>query len=58
MGPIHLYGKNDDPYAFVAALYIFMGKILRIHILDISIIHLNRNLMMSIWALRRHKLAK
>ena len=40
-------------------LYIYMGKILRIHILDIfSIIQLNRNLMMSIRAPSRHKLAK
>ena len=46
-------------HAFVWALYIYMGKMLRIHILDISsIIHLNRNLMMSIRALMRHKIAK
>ena len=43
MSPIHLYGK----------------KMLRIHSLDISsIIQLNRNLMMSISALMRHKIAK
>ena len=42
IGPIHLY-----------------GKMLRIHILDISsIIQLKRNLMMSIRALMRHKIAK
>ena len=42
MGPIHLY-----------------GKMLRIHILDISsIIYLNWNLIMSIRALMRHKIAK
>ena len=36
-----------------------LGKMLRIHILDISsIIQLNRNLMMSIRALMRHKIAK
>ena len=47
------------PHAFVWALYIYMGKMLRIHILDISfIIQLNWNLMMSIRVLSRHKLAK
>ena len=45
----HLYG----------AQYIYIGKILRIHIFNISsIIHLNRNLMMSIRAPSRHKIAK
>ena len=47
------------PHAFVWALYIYMGKMLRIHILDISsIIQLNWNLMMSIRAPSRHKIAK
>ena len=46
------------PHAFVWVLYIYMGKRLRIHILDISsIIQLNRNLMMSFMALSRHKIA-
>ena len=46
-------------HVFVWALYIYMGKMLRIHVLDIfSIIQLNRNLMMSIRALVRHKIAK
>ena len=46
-------------HAVVWALYIYMGKMLRIHILDIfSIIQMNRNLMMSIRALMRHKTAK
>ena len=46
-------------HAFIWALYIYMGKMLRIHILDISsIIQLNRNLMMSIRVLMRHKIAK
>ena len=54
------YGKvNFASHAFVWALYIYMGKMLRIRILDISsIIQLNRNLMMSIRALMRHKIAK
>ena len=47
------------PHAFVWALYIYMGKILKIHILDISsIIQLNRSLIMSIRVLMRHKIAK
>ena len=46
-------------YAFLWVLYIYMGKMLRIHILDISsIIQLNRNLMISIRAHMRHKIAK
>ena len=45
------------PYAFVWAPYISMGKMLRIHILDISIIQFNPNLMMSIRALSRQKIA-
>ena len=54
------YGKvKFASHVFVWALYIYMGKMLRIHILDISsIIQLNRNLMMSIRALMRQKLAK
>ena len=39
------------------ALYIYMRKMLRIHILDISSI-IHWNLMMSIGALMRHKIAK
>ena len=51
--------SNLLPHAFVWALYIHIGKMLRIHILDVfSIIQLNRNLMMSIWTLMRHKIAK
>ena len=51
--------SNLFPHAFVWALYIYMWKMLRIHILDISsIIQLNQNLMMSIRALMRHKIAK
>ena len=51
--------SNLLPHAFVWTLYIYMGKMLRIHILDISsIIQLNRNLIMSIRALMRHKIAK
>ena len=51
--------SNLLPHAFVWALYIYMGKMLRIHILDISsIIQLNWNLMMSIRAPSRHKIAK
>ena len=51
--------SNLLPHAFVWALYINIGKMLRIHILDISsIIHLNGNLMMSIRVPSRHKLAK
>ena len=46
-------------HAFIWAIYIYMGKMLRIHILDIfSIIQLNLNLMMSIRAPSRHKIAK
>ena len=46
-------------HAFIWALYIYMGKLLRIHILDISsIIQLNQNLMMSIRVPSRHKIAK
>ena len=54
------YGKvKFASHTFVWALYIYMGKMLRIHILDISsIIQLNWNLMMSIGALMRHKLTK
>ena len=54
------YGKVKFAcHAFVWALYLYMGKMLRIHILDISsIIQLNLNLMMSIRALMRHKMAK
>ena len=53
------YGKiKFASHAFLWAPYIYMGKMLRIHILDISIIQLNRNLMMSIRALMRRKLAK
>ena len=54
------YGKvRFASHAFVWALYIYMGKMLRIHILDISsIIQLNWNLMMSIRALMRHKITK
>ena len=53
------YGKvKFASDAFVWALYIYMGKMWRIHNLDISIIQLNRNLMMSIRALMRHKIAK
>ena len=45
--------------AFVWAIYIYMGKMLRTHNLDISsIIQLNRNLMMSIRAPSRHTIAK
>ena len=45
-------------HAFVWAPYIYMGKMVRIHILDISsLIQLNRNLMMSIRALMSRKLA-
>ena len=51
-------GQICFPMYFVWALYIYMGKMLRIHILDISIIQLNPNLMMSIRALSRHKIAK
>ena len=47
--------SNLLPDAFVWALYIYMGEMLRIHI---SIIQLNQNLMMSIRALMRHKIAK
>ena len=51
--------SNLLPHAFVWALYIYMGKILRIHIMDISsIIQLNRNLVMSIRALLRHKIVQ
>ena len=51
------YGKvKFASHAFLWALYIYTGKILRIHILDM--IQLNRNLMMSIRALMRHKIAK
>ena len=51
--------SNLLPHAFIWALYIYMGKILRIHILDISsIIKLNQNLMISIRAPNRHKIAK
>ena len=51
--------SNLLPHAFVWALYIYMGKMLRIHILDISsVIQLNQNLMMSSRALNRHKIAK
>ena len=47
------------PHTSVWVLYIYMGKKLRIHILDIaSIIHPKWNLMMSIRASSRHKLAK
>ena len=54
------YGKvKFTSHAFVWALYIYMGKMLRIHILYFSsIIQLNQNLMMSIRALMRHKMAK
>ena len=46
-------------HTFVWTLYIYIGKMLIIHILDISsIIQLNWNLMMSIRALSRHKIAK
>ena len=46
--PMHLYRPGT-----------YIGKMLIIHILDISsIIQLNRNLMMSIRALMRHKIAK
>ena len=39
--------------------YIYMGKMLRIHILDItSIIQLNWNLMVSVMVPSRHKIAK
>ena len=51
-------GQNLLSHAFVWAPYIYMGKMLRIHILGISsIIQLNRNLMMSIRVLMRHKIA-
>ena len=51
--------SNLLPHAFVWALYIYMGNMLRIHILDISsIIQLTRNLMMSIRVPSRHKIAK
>ena len=40
--------SNLPPHAFVWALYIYVGKMLRIHILDISIIQLNRNLPDSV----------
>ena len=51
--------SNLLPHAFTWALYIYMGKMLRFHILDISsIIQLNQNLMMSIRAFMRHKIAK
>ena len=51
--------SNLLPHAFVWALYIYMEKMLRIHISDISsVIQLNWNLMMSIRALSRHKLTK
>ena len=54
------YSKvNLLPHAFAWALYIYMEKVLRIHPLDISsVIQLNRNLMMSIRTLSRHKFAK
>ena len=54
------YGKvKFASHAFVWALYIYMGKMLRIHILDISsIIQLNRSLMMSIREHRRHKIPR
>ena len=54
------YSKvNFASHAFLWALYIYMGKMLRIHILDISsITQLNQNLMMSIRALMKHKIAK
>ena len=55
---IDLFTARSDllPHAFVWVLYIYMGKI---HILDISsIIQLNQNLMMSIRAVMRHKIAK
>ena len=49
----------DASHAFIWALYIYTGKMLRIHILDISsIIQRNRNLMMSIRVLMRHTIAK
>ena len=54
------YGKVKFAFhAFVWTLYIYMGKMLRIHILDISSINqLSRNLMMSNRALMRYKIAK
>ena len=48
--------SNLLPHAFEWALYINMGKMLWIHILDISVIQLNWNLM-SIRAPNRHKIA-
>ena len=51
--------SNLLPRHFLWLLYIYMRKNLRIHILDISsIIQLNWNLMMSIRALMRLKIAK
>ena len=51
--------SNLLPHAFIWAQYIYMGKMLRIHILDIfTIIQLNLNLMKSIRVLMRHKIAK
>ena len=51
--------SNLLSHAFVWALYIYMEKMLRIHILDISsIIQLNPDLMLSIRALSRHEIAK
>ena len=51
--------SNLLPHAFVWALYIYMGTMLRIHTLDIpSEIQTNGNLMMSIRVPSRHKTAK
>ena len=50
--------KFASPCICMGPIHLY-GKMLRIHILDISsIIQLNRNLMMTIRALSHHKLAK
>ena len=48
------------PHAFVWALYSYIGKMLRIHILDISEDYdpVELNLMRSIGAPNRHQIAK
>ena len=55
----HLTFLQQICFPCIWAPYIYMGKMLRIHILDISsIIQLNWNLMMSIRGLMTWKLAK
>ena len=55
----HFYDKDKfaSPCICMGPIHLY-GKMLRIHILDISIIQLNWSLMMSIRPLSRHKLAK